>query len=613
MTNQQNNEPTAPKLLRLWPGVASASTIVLLRFVLPVVVPGDVTLIVGLFGALLGTLTVVFWWLFFSRAPWLDRLGAVALMIVGLAATPSVLDESVATGGMGFLYYIYAIPALGLAFVSWAVITHGLSVGLRRATMIATILAACTAWALIQTGGITSDLDSDFSWRWSLTPEERLLARTVIEPTPATRSPAVVNAPTVEPVAPDKEIPAAPPKKELDRRQASFAPMTPGATVEWPGFRGLLRDSHMSGVRIATDWSALPPVELWRHPIGPGWSSFAVQGTILYTQEQRGEEEAVSAYDITTGDPVWRHYDAARFYESNGGPGPRGTPTLSQGRVYTFGATGILNVLDAHTGAVVWSRNAASDTDTPVPFWGFASSPLVIEDVVVVAVEGRLVGYDLATGERRWIGPDGGEGYSSPHLLKINGIPQVVLMSTAGAVSITPDDGTVLWEYPWSGGVRIVQPALIADGEILMSRGGTTGIRRVSVANGPDGWKVTERWTSTGLKPYYGDFIVHEDHAYGFDGSILACIEVENGKRKWKGGRYGQGQLALLPDQDLLLVVSEYGELALVRATPYRFTEIARFQAIGGKTWNHPVLVGAILLVRNSEEMAAFRLSPQGN
>jgi outer membrane protein assembly factor BamB len=329
-------------------------------------------------------------------------------------------------------------------------------------------------------------------------------------------------------------------------------------------------------------------------------------------QEQRGDEELVSTYDLRTGEPVWRHRDAARFWESNGGAGPRATPTLGNGRVYTAGGTGILNALDARDGAVIWSRNVASDTRTQVPPWGIASSPLAIGDVVIAAAAGSLAGYDAATGSPRWLGPTDGWGYSSPHLSTIDGVAQVVLLNGAGAIGVAPSDGTPLWTHAWPSD-GMVQPATIAGGDFLIGSGsglaGNTGMQRVAVAHNAGKWVVTERWTSNGLKPYFNDFVVHKGHAFGFDGSILACIDLDDGTRRWKGGRYGHGQMILLPDQDVLLVLSEQGALALVKAVPDGFAEIARFPAIEGKTWNHPVLVGDILLVRNGEEMAAFRLS----
>jgi outer membrane protein assembly factor BamB len=571
----QTEEPSPQKPLRVWPGVAAVTLQWLIRFGLPTVVPAAFG--IAILGELVGALAIVVWWALFSRARWFERCGALALMIAGLAATRPILHPSVATAGMGMLFFIYAIPVLSLAFVAWAVVTRRFSDGLRRATMVATILLACGVWALMRTNGVTGDFRSEFAWRWTETPEERLLAH-------ANDQPAAI-------------------------------PATPAAAktgAEWPGFRGPSRDSVIPGVRIETDWSQSPPVVLWRRPVGPGWSSLAVRGDLLYTQEQRGSDEVVACYKLSTGEPVWRHRDAARFYESNGGAGPRATPTLGNGRAYTFGATGILNALDASNGAVVWARNAASDTHTKVPGWGFASSPLVVDDVVVVAVGGKLAAYDLATGNPRWSGPDGGDSYSSPQLLTIDGVAQVVLMSARGAASVAPADGKLLWQYPWKSDTRIVQPALTSDGDVLMmalSAGGGTGFRRIAVARGPGGWTLEERWTSLGLKPYFNDFVVHKDHAFGFDGSILACVDLKDGKRKWKGGRYGYGQLVLLPDQDLLLVLSEEGELALVAATTDKFTELARFPAIEGKTWNHPVLVGDVLLVRNGQEMAAFRLS----
>jgi outer membrane protein assembly factor BamB len=448
--------------------------------------------------------------------------------------------------------------------------------------MVATILLACGVFTLLRTGGMSGDGDSDFHWRWTPTPEERLLA-----------------------LADD----------ELAAHRSTPTAANPGAN--WPGFRGPDRDGIVRGVQIATDWSRSPPDELWRRPIGPGWSSFAVRGDLLYTQEQRGEDEIVACYRVTTGQPVWRHHDAARFWESNAGAGPRATPTISNGHVYTLGATGIVNALDAADGAVVWSRNAASDTGVKVPSWGFASSPLVVDDVVIVATGGRLVAYDLATGKPRWLGPAGGSGYSSPHLATIDNVKQILLLDGDGAISVAPATGTQFWKYPWPSD-GIVQPALTADGGVLigtgsgMGAGAGMGVRRIAVAHGPGGWTVEESWTSVGLKPYFNDFVIHKDHAFGFDGSILACIDVANGKRKWRGGRYGHGQIILLPDQDLLLVLSEIGELALVAATPDQFEELALFPAIEGKTWNHPVLVGDMLLARNGQEMVAFRLSLAG-
>jgi outer membrane protein assembly factor BamB len=610
--------------LRLWPGIVLALLFVPFRLIVPFVVPeGDMY---GTFGCVFAAIGIIVWWLFFSRAPWIERIGAIVMMVAAVVLTWPIVHESIAGGMMGGMLPIYGLQAMSVALVAWAALTKERSAAVRRTSLVVVLLLACASLALVRTGGIGGGRLADFHWRWTPTPEDRLLAEEAAAQPAASvadAAPAPAPVPVPVPSAPVEALPAesAVPVSPgvpatLRTSEGDTAPATTPAAApprklpEWPGFRGPNRDGVARGVRIATDWTATPPERIWRRAIGPGWSSFAVDGDVIFTQEQRGDEELVTAYRLTTGEPVWRHRDATRFYESNGGAGPRGTPTLSNGRVYAFGATGILNALDQATGGTIWTRNVAAETGVAMPDWGFSSSPLVIDDVVVVAASGRLAAYDANTGQRRWFGPSGGFSYSSPHKVTIDGVTQVLLLGGDSATSVSPTDGSVLWRHEWAGGA-IVQPAVLGNGDILvhsLAPTGGQGIRRLAVRQAGGTWKVDERWTSTGLKPYFNDFVVHKGNAFGFDGSILACVDLGNGTRTWKGGRYGAGQVMLLPDQDLLLVVSDEGYLALVSATADQFTEIARFPALEGKTWNHPVVVRDVLLVRNGEEMAAFRL-----
>lgn len=568
VNNVFSGEPVRHRSLRLVPGVIIVALQWLIRFGIPAILPDDRALQIGVLGGIVGGIAIVLWWGFFSKAPKTERWSAILLIIVSLIATSQFLDKSIATGAMGMMFIMVSVPIMSLAFVAWAFVTSRLSNRLRRTTMAATILLASGFWLLIRSDGMSGHFQFDYKWRWAKTQEERFLEQNTENP---------VLLPEV----------------------------TENGTA-WPGFRGAGRNGIIHGITIKADWKTSPPVELWRREIGPACSSFAISGDLLYTQEQRGEYEAVTCYNLTTGKPVWVHKDKARFWDSHAGAGPRGTPTLSKGRLYTFGATGIVNALNATDGKLIWSRNAATDTGAKDSGWGFTSSPLVTDSIVFIAASGSLAAYDIDTGSPRWLDTDSCKGYSSPQLLTIYGVPQILLMSDYGVVSFDTRSGDLLWKYAWQLQDRILQPAQTENGDILFSSA-TEGIRRISVVNESDGWKVREHWTSVGMRPSFNDFVVHKGHAYGFDGLALACINLEDGKRAWRAGRYG-GQIILLADQDLILLLSEKGELILVSATPDKFTELARIKAIEGKTWNHPALAGDILIVRNSSEMAAFRL-----
>ncbi len=397
------------------------------------------------------------------------------------------------------------------------------------------------------------------------------------------------------------------------------APQVPEAKLkagagDWPGFRGPNGDSASHGVAITTDWSS-PPKPLWRFRVGRGWSSVIVVADHLFTQEQRDQSEAVVCFDAVTGKEVWVHEDKARWDESQAGPGPRGTPFFADGFVYTFGGTGLLNCLDASNGKRKWLRDVVADSGSEIPMWGFTSSPVVAQGVVVVYAggqrSGKLLAYHIDSGEPAWTADAGKMGYGSAQYVELGGRPQFLFLGDRGLTSFDPKTGGMLWEYysPCSmpSLPRSTQPQVVGKSQILIA-GEDFGTTLLDLNMDSATWTATPRWTSKEMKPSYNDFVVHEGSIYGYDGGNFCCLDLQTGQLRWKEGRYGKAQVLLLADQSLLLVISDMGKAVLLKATPQENDEVGNFQAINKKTWNHPVVVGGRLYVRNATEMACYDL-----
>ena len=393
-------------------------------------------------------------------------------------------------------------------------------------------------------------------------------------------------------------------------------PVTGTASADYPQFLGPNRDAVIPKVSIDWDWENHPPEEIWRRKVGPAWSSFAVSGYRAVTQEQRGALELVVCYRLDTGHIIWSHSDSARFENVLGGIGPRATPTISGGRVYTMGATGILNCLELADGREIWSVEVLKGSSCPNQEWGKSSSPLLAGELVVVTGgDGKcpgLLAYDRKNGEETWRSAPSELGYSSPALATIAGTPQILLLNYNTVTANDPSNGGVLWSHPWPGGnPKVTQPVPVSEDRILVSSGYGVGAELFEVQRDERGAFTTNSiWKNRNLKSKFANIVIHEENAYGLDDGIMVCINLQTGKRRWKGGRYGHGQLLLAGN--ILLVMAESGEMALVRPDPGGLRELSRVRMIEGKSWNHPALAPPYLLVRNAREAACYKLQSGG-
>ncbi|MEM7584183.1 MAG: PQQ-binding-like beta-propeller repeat protein [Acidobacteriota bacterium] len=395
---------------------------------------------------------------------------------------------------------------------------------------------------------------------------------------------------------------------------------------DFPQFLGPNRNLAIDHIELARDWEAQPPKLVWRQPIGAGWGAFSVVNGYAVTMEQRGDDENVTCYDARTGEVQWSHTHAARYEVAIAGIGPRTTPTITGGMVYTQGALGQLLALDGATGRVVWEKDMLAEhakspeQETAALPYGRSGSPLIVDDLLIVPGGGptdgkqvSLIAYDKNTGAKVWEGGDEQISCSSPAIATVGGVRQILIVNESSASGHDVTNGRVLWRHPREGksnaNANVSQAVAVGPNQVFLSKGYALGATLIElVAKGDGTFDTREIWqNSRVMRTKFTNVAIKDGYAYGLSDGILECIELATGERMWKGGRYKHGQI--LRVGDLLLVLAESGEVLLIEATPERKNHVlGRFQAIEGKSWNNLALYGSLLLVRNGEEAAAYEL-----
>jgi len=515
----------------------------------------------------LAFLILSIWWLRSKTVARRDRLNGFALIIL-LAILVSALPGA----GAGQLLP-YAAPVVLIGVVALLAATSSLAWPRRKGLVLLYLIACGAFFSLLRVDDVGGDLMPITAWRWE---------------------PYIGEWTDVADASGTAAIPAA------------------AGPSDWPEFRGTARDNRLAGVTFATGWTATPPREIWRTRVGLGWSSFTVVGDYFFTQEQRDRAELIVCYEADTGEQIWTNKTSDRFNDSTG-DGPRATPTFYEGELYVLGATGLLQRLEPASGKTLWTHDLKDDAKAKIPRWGFASSPLVVGDLVVVFAGGpdgkSVLAYQRDSGDIEWASGDGTHAYSSIQRATIAGVDQLLSTSNVGIQAFVPETGQLLWTHQWpiNTNPRCVQPLVADENSILIGTAGGKGTRRIRVDHANNAWDVNEEWTTRDFKPYFNDFVYHNGYCYGFDGKRFTCIDAATGERMWKGGGYG-GQVLLLPDMETLLVLSEKGDIVLLEASSDGENVLEKFKVLDGKTWNHPVIANGRLFVRNAREMACFEL-----
>jgi outer membrane protein assembly factor BamB len=414
------------------------------------------------------------------------------------------------------------------------------------------------------------------------------------------------------------------------------------ASTTFPQYLGANRNGIVEGIRLDGDWKSNPPRIQWRIPMNAGWSGFAISGDQCITLEQIDENEAITCYSVATGRPIWKNEYLAKHSNPVGGVGPRSTPTISNGFVYTQGATGIVSCVRLDTGEVEWRKSildiAGTDQSTAelAVFWGRAGSVLLHQNLAIVPfglpkadLPGSesggesdtslklLIAFNRDTGEPAWIGGQGVVSYASPIIGTLRGVEQIISVNESTATGNSLEDGHQLWTFDWpgssSGAATNAQPILLDDHRIWISKGYGAGAAVFEISQAEAAKNSNAVFTArlaientTVMRSKFSNPIQVGEYVYGLSEGILQCVRIRDLKSMWKRGRYGHGQM--LQVGDFFLLSAESGELVLIAVNPEKFIEVGSIDVLQGTTWNPLAISGSNVLMRNADEAACVQI-----
>ncbi len=395
--------------------------------------------------------------------------------------------------------------------------------------------------------------------------------------------------------------------------------------ADWPQWRGPQRDGISSETGLLQSWSADGPAVQWRTRLGNGFSGISIANGRVFTMFAQGDDEFAICLDAETGAERWRHRTGPYYKETQGGDGPRSTPTVEGEIVYVLGATGKLFALAAASGAPIWEKDLVAEFDSEVPKWGFSTSPLIEGDLLLVEAGGRdgnfvvdmvidrktavtAVALDKATGATAWTALNEKMSYSSPIAFTAAGARQLAYFTAYSLTGLAPEDGRVYWRYPYKTryDVSAATPIFIPPNRLFISTGDDNGGAVLQIKSDSDSLAIEPVWQNKKMKNHFGTSVLYEDHLYGFDNAILKCLDAHTGQEKWKTRGYGKGTLIVADSQ--LIVLGEEGQLGLVEATPAGFREKSKAQVLNGRCWTMPSLADGRLYVRDESEIVCLNV-----